>query len=432
MKTCYYEVLGIPKDADADVIKKAYRSLALRWHPDKNRDNLEEATRSFQLITEANEVLSDPHERAWYDSHKDQILRGEEPGAADTSSVSDALWKYFSPSSYKITYDDTPGAFYRVYRDLFQDLSNKEDDDLPDFGNSKSDWDYVQLFYSHWSSFSTTRGFENFDKWNLRDGETRQVRRAMEAENKKCRAGAKKEFSETVRKLIDFVKKRDPRVAYFREQKILADQAAKEKLEISKKLIAEEKQRMRELAREDELRRWEEIDRLKQQTEDLEISDEKKCSEIFECVACNKTFKSEKSFASHENSKKHRDAINALRREFGLHPTIPLHIPKPPQPAGQTPQPSEPDVPLHIPQLPPQLESSSDDSPVLKTEKNKFKREQAKEALAAVKEKKPRRRKEKEPGNLKSDTKCLICSEIFPSKSALFKHLADSGHAAPK
>ena len=430
MKTCYYEVLGITKDADADVIKKAYRSLALRWHPDKNRDNLEEATKCFQLITEANEVLSDPHERAWYDSHKDQILRGEEPGAADTSSVSDALWKYFSSSSYKNTYDDTPGAFYRVYKDLFLDLANKEDDDLPEFGNSKSDWEYVQMFYSHWSSFSTTRGFENFDKWNLRDGETRQVRRAMEAENKKARGAAKKEFSETVRKLIDFVKKRDPRVSNFREQKLLADQAAKEKLEISKKQQAEEKQRQRELAREDELRRWEEIDRMKQQNDDLEISDGKKSSEIVECVVCDKTFKSEKSFASHENSKKHREAVNALRKEFGLHDAAPAKVAvqlpqKPPVDAA-----AQAEVPV---QLPPQLESSSDESPVLKTEKNKFKREQAKEVFASVaKEKKPRRRKEKEPGNLKSDTKCLVCAEVFASKSALFKHLAESGHAAPK
>ena len=68
-KTCYYEVLGVPKNgSDAD-IKSAYRKAALRWHPDKNPDNLDEATEKFKEIQNAHAVLSDPQERSWCDQH---------------------------------------------------------------------------------------------------------------------------------------------------------------------------------------------------------------------------------------------------------------------------------------------------------------------------------------------------------------------------
>ncbi|KFM60593.1 DnaJ-like protein subfamily C member 21, partial [Stegodyphus mimosarum] len=73
---CHYEVLGVTPDCTAEDLKKAYRKLALEWHPDKNLDRLEEAKETFQLIQQAYEVLTDPQERAWYDRHKDDILRG--------------------------------------------------------------------------------------------------------------------------------------------------------------------------------------------------------------------------------------------------------------------------------------------------------------------------------------------------------------------
>lgn len=62
---CHYEVLGVSRDATDEDLKKAYRKLALKWHPDKNIDNAEVAKENFQLVQQAYEVLSDPHERAW-------------------------------------------------------------------------------------------------------------------------------------------------------------------------------------------------------------------------------------------------------------------------------------------------------------------------------------------------------------------------------
>ena len=64
-KTCYYELLGVQPTATAAEIKKGYRKAALQWHPDKNADNLEEATERFKDIQNAHAVLSDPQERAW-------------------------------------------------------------------------------------------------------------------------------------------------------------------------------------------------------------------------------------------------------------------------------------------------------------------------------------------------------------------------------
>lgn len=64
----YYKVLGIDKSASAEEIKKAYRKLARKFHPDLNPNN-EEAKKTFQQINEANEVLSDPDMRRKYDQY---------------------------------------------------------------------------------------------------------------------------------------------------------------------------------------------------------------------------------------------------------------------------------------------------------------------------------------------------------------------------
>lgn len=65
-KKDYYEVLGVARDADADAIKKAYRKLAVKYHPDKNPGD-EAAEDSFKEATEAYEVLSDENKRQKYD-----------------------------------------------------------------------------------------------------------------------------------------------------------------------------------------------------------------------------------------------------------------------------------------------------------------------------------------------------------------------------
>lgn len=62
----YYKILEVNRDATNDQIKKSYRKLALKWHPDKN-SNKELADKKFKEITEAYQVLSDPNKRDSYD-----------------------------------------------------------------------------------------------------------------------------------------------------------------------------------------------------------------------------------------------------------------------------------------------------------------------------------------------------------------------------
>lgn len=63
----YYQILGVDRDADRDELKKAYRALAMEYHPDKNPDNTEVAGEKFKEISEAYSVLSDPDRKRSYD-----------------------------------------------------------------------------------------------------------------------------------------------------------------------------------------------------------------------------------------------------------------------------------------------------------------------------------------------------------------------------
>ena len=65
-KRDYYEVLGVPKNAEAGAIKKAYRKVALKYHPVKNPDN-KQAEDKFKEAAEAYEILSDADKKARYD-----------------------------------------------------------------------------------------------------------------------------------------------------------------------------------------------------------------------------------------------------------------------------------------------------------------------------------------------------------------------------
>ena len=80
-KRDYYEVLGVSKSADADAIKKAYRKLAKKYHPDVNKDD-PTAQQRFQEITEAYGVLSDPKQKALYDKYGHAAFDGSGAGSA--------------------------------------------------------------------------------------------------------------------------------------------------------------------------------------------------------------------------------------------------------------------------------------------------------------------------------------------------------------
>lgn len=253
-RKCLYEVLGVPRDASEADIKKAYRVQALTSHPDKNPGREEEAAEDFKVVQHAYSVLSDEHERAWYDSHRMQILRGQSPatdedGPVDQTEATEVdVFACFSSSAFK-GYHDGPDGFYTFYEDVFDRLWQEEVEamahdggrkEIPrgsSFGSKHSAWEIVRDFYRTWDSFSSFKTFSFADRWNLAEAPNREYRRYMEKENKKERAKVKKEFNSTIRELVAFVKKRDPRVA--------AKRADEEKERTMKQQEAAEKAKLR-------------------------------------------------------------------------------------------------------------------------------------------------------------------------------------------
>ena len=94
-KRDYYEVLGVDKSADEKEIKRAYKKLARKYHPDLNPDNPKEAEAKFKEINEAYDVLKDPKKRAQYDQFGSAAFDGTGGSAAVlvpvVSAVSAAL-----------------------------------------------------------------------------------------------------------------------------------------------------------------------------------------------------------------------------------------------------------------------------------------------------------------------------------------------------
>ena len=87
-KRDYYDVLGVPKNATEDDIKKAYRKLAMKHHPDRNQgDTATKAEERFKEAKEAYEMLSDPHKRAAYDQHGHAGVDRGTVGAADPPGI---------------------------------------------------------------------------------------------------------------------------------------------------------------------------------------------------------------------------------------------------------------------------------------------------------------------------------------------------------
>ena len=73
-ETKFYDLLGVPPAADDNQLKKAYRKLAMKWHPDKNPDDAK-AQEKFKEISEAYGILSDKEKRSTYDNYGEQGLK---------------------------------------------------------------------------------------------------------------------------------------------------------------------------------------------------------------------------------------------------------------------------------------------------------------------------------------------------------------------
>jgi len=113
----YYDLLGIDRNASEQEIKKAYRKLAIAWHPDKNPDDPQAAEAMFKEIAEAYDCLSDANKRSAYDRYgKEGISRGGASGFGAQGGVHD--------------FADANEIFKRFFggRDPFADFFGDDDD----------------------------------------------------------------------------------------------------------------------------------------------------------------------------------------------------------------------------------------------------------------------------------------------------------------
>lgn len=324
-KVCYYELLGIEKDAAPKEIAKAYKKMSLKWHPDKNPG--EDTTVQFQQVNEANQCLSDPQSRAWYDKHRDQILRGKDPehmneGDEDYLTKS-KLKPYMTSQCHKGFKAEEPDNFFNVYDRLFRQLDREDEleeqvgtkhKDAPPFGEHYACAEDVFAFYDWWQHFTTCKPFAYADLYNASQAPNRRVKRLIEVDNKKERDKERRAFNEAVRLLVAKLKEQDPRYKKF----MLIQQQEKEE----RKRKAEEEKAARKAAEAERLRLYREELALHYQREEEEAirrgDVEIEYVEEFRCEVCRKSFKKEGGLDNHLKSKKHRDAETKLKASLQL------------------------------------------------------------------------------------------------------------------
>ncbi|KAF4976097.1 hypothetical protein FZEAL_7207 [Fusarium zealandicum] len=504
-KTCYYDLLGVERtaaDDELDRIKRAYRRKALELHPDRNINDVASATSRFAEVQTAYEILSDPQERAWYDSHRDAILSGQDGDDADGYGTtfrnvrltsSEEIMGLIRKFNAAVPFDDEPTGFYGICRETFEHLALEEEaaadnDDIdireyPTFGSSDDDYEtVVKSFYSTWSGFSTVKSFAWKDKYRLSEAPDRRVRRLMEKENKKIRDDAIREFNDAVNFLVGFVRKRDPRYlpnsqSQAERQASLrnaaAAQAARSRAANQERMASFEVPEWAQARSDDDGVREEEFSESEEESE----------VEILECVVCNKSFKSEKQLEAHDRSKKHTKAVQQLRRQMkreGADLQLDEVEPTPsPDASEEDASPiSDKDVDVAVPNdkedkaTPPpptndKKEPSSTESAEASEDGDYAPRDVVEERLTSPGKAKPKdgaadepdddlssaakdlsvdepvqgkkigkakaKRARKEAAAQAQDVhKCGVCAETFDSRTKLFNHIRDEGHASLK
>ncbi|KAI4153885.1 MAG: hypothetical protein LQ340_002030 [Diploschistes diacapsis] len=309
-------------------IKKAYRRKALELHPDRNYGNVEHATRQFAEVQTAYEILSDPHERAWYDSHQN-VVYGEGDGGLEEHfqrnvkvTTSEDIAKMCLNRNVFSDFSDSPSGFYATVRQVFDRLALEESvacelkdvgsNEYPSFGSANDTYeDVVKPFYSAWLHFNTQKSFIWKDVYRYSEAPDRRSRRMMEKENRKSREEGIKDFNQAVRTLVGFVKKRDPR---YTPQNQTDAQRHRSMRENGAAQAAQARAANQAKLADFELPEWAKAEN-EGELETQGTSDEEP-REHFECIICKKTFKSEKQYEAHEQSKKHIKATQRLRRQM--------------------------------------------------------------------------------------------------------------------
>ena len=465
---------------------------------------VQEATEMFAKIQNAYQVLSDPQERAFYDRHRESILRkGKKSRVAESGYSVEDLMNFFDPSVFK-GYTDDPKGFYAVYRDLFaflEDLEAEESENpakynYTSFGSKNTPFEpSLKLFYDKFVHFSSSRSFYEADNYDDEYAENRRHRRAISKENQKYRDAMRREYTDTIRNLALWVRKRDPRWQSYQKEKTAQrlKAEAKRKEDVIKKraemadnyvapdwtlndqCINDEEFLLQQLERLE----FEEFASQKQddQNEDGGFDDELDEMEEFDdfyCVVCKKVFKNHKQWKNHEQSKKHKtnmlkagfvpetdsDSYEDEEEEFVENDTVQVQdnhdsasdnnnstssYNNSTSSDNDTREDSATDNEQNISSDEEASESlkelllnnsknnKSDTEIGQKPPKKKNRQRKQPSSSPAVDPPKSKQHpKQKSKTSSASDLKCSVCHETFDSRNKLFKHIETTGHAALK
>lgn len=140
----YYNTLGIMKDASDDDIKRAYRKLAMKYHPDKNKSP--DAEDKFKEVAEAYEILADKRKRDTYDLLGEEGLKGGSP----TSGQHFAYTYHGDPRATFAQFFGSSNPFDRIFSDFGSNGSDGSFFDTdPSFGSSSFSWRIRDIFNPH-------------------------------------------------------------------------------------------------------------------------------------------------------------------------------------------------------------------------------------------------------------------------------------------
>ncbi|XP_075408793.1 dnaJ homolog subfamily B member 7 [Tenrec ecaudatus] len=210
----YYKVLGVQRYASPEDIKKAYHKVALKWHPDKNPENKEEAERRFKEVAEAYEVLSNDEKRDTYDKYGKEGLNDDGGSCFDEPCEND--FRIRKPDDvFNHFFGQRDPFSFEFFEDSLEDLLKSPEysqrsrsrgvgsfsstfSDYPAFGGKFSSYDvgyvsYSSLGHGSLTSFSSMefddRGIDNYLYFTrsdqATDGRNINIKRIIENEQER-------------------------------------------------------------------------------------------------------------------------------------------------------------------------------------------------------------------------------------------------------
>lgn len=479
---CHYELLGVSQTAAAEEIKKAYRAKALQLHPDKNPHRIQEATELFAKIQNAYQVLSDPQERAFYDRHRESILRkGTASRLAEDGYTVEDLMPFFNTAAFS-GYGDDDRGFFAVYRNLFAFLEDLEEEaaeeesrfnntrhvrgSFTSFGSKNTPYEpSLKTFYDKFLHFSSCRPFYEADNYDDSYAENRRHRRAIDKENQRFRDNMRREYNETVRNLAAWIRKRDPR--WHEYQKLRAEEReaaeARRKQELRQKraeqaeaYVAPDWAVDHYLDEELMMKMLEKLQLEEDGEHDKTDTAEEDEFDEYYCIVCKKVFRNQKQWKNHEQSKKHRtnmlkagfdpdaqddfdelqedsmvqesdasDAVEDMQEEVPEEASTPAS-----ESEEENSIASEAEKEILKPSQPDH--SDKNDREIGQKPPKKKDRKKNKPAATNTPQPKQPKKKKESASSVDSALQCGVCKAVFESRNKLFRHIDESGHAQLK